>query len=121
MRDPLFTVLATTPADALDALEKSLGIREDELAQALDSDRRTLQRWRTGAAYPQRQARQRLAELLTLRERVRAVFKRRGAVRKWFHSESSHLGGITPAEAIRVGRSDRVDAALEALRSNTLQ
>jgi hypothetical protein len=44
MRDPLFTVLATTPADALDALEKSLGIREDELAQALDSDRRTLQR-----------------------------------------------------------------------------
>lgn len=110
-----------TPVEALDALEQSLGINEEHLAQALDSDRRTLQRWRTGVAYPQRQARQRLAELLTLHERVRGVFKRPGAVRKWFHSESSYLGRITPAEAIRLGRPDRVEAALEALISNTLQ
>ena len=53
-----------TPRDALDTLERSLGIREDELAQALSSNRRTLQRWRAGTAYPQQLARQRLAELL---------------------------------------------------------
>jgi len=102
-----------TPPDALDTLEKSLGISEDELAQALNSNRRTLQRWRAGTAYPQRQARQRLAQLLSLHERVRGAVKGRGAVRKWLHSESRYLGGMTPAEAMRAGRLDRVEAALE--------
>ncbi len=40
-----------TPSEALDTLEKSLGINEEELAQALKSNRRTLQRWRAGTAY----------------------------------------------------------------------
>jgi transcriptional regulator with XRE-family HTH domain len=106
-----------TPREALDALEKSLGIREEELAQALNSNRRTLRRWRAGVAHPQLLARQRLAELLRLQERVRRTFGGRGAVRRWFHSESRYLGGITPAEAIRVGQTDKVEAALEALDS----
>jgi transcriptional regulator with XRE-family HTH domain len=106
-----------TPREALDALEKSLGIREEELAQALNSNRRTLRRWRAGAARPRPLARQRLAELLRLQERVRGTFRGRGAVRRWFHSESRYLGGITPAEAIRVGQLDRVETALEALDS----
>jgi predicted Abi (CAAX) family protease len=106
-----------TPREALDTLEKSLGIREEELAQALDSNRRTLQRWRAGASHPQLPARRRLAELLRLQERVRGTFRGRGAVRQWFRSESRYLGGITPAEAIRVGQLDRVEAALEALDS----
>jgi len=110
-------VLEMTPRQALDALEKSLGVSEDELAQALVSNRRTLQRWRAGTAYPQQVARQRLAELLRLQQRVRETFQGRDAVRRWFHSESRYLGGMTPAEAIRVGRLDRVEAALEALDS----
>jgi DNA-binding transcriptional regulator YiaG len=110
-------VLDKTPRQALDTLEKSLGVSEDELAQALDSNRRTLQRWREGTAYPQQLARQRLAELLRLQRRVSEMFKGRDAVRRWFHSESRYLGGMTPAEAIRVGRLDRVEAALEALDS----
>jgi Protein of unknown function (DUF2384). len=108
-----------TPREALDTLEKSLGIRDEELAQALNSNRRTLQRWRAGTADPQRRVRQRLAELLRLQERVRGTFKSRGTVRRWFHSESRYLGGITPSEAIRVGRLDRVVAALEALDCGT--
>jgi ribosome-binding protein aMBF1 (putative translation factor) len=104
-----------TPSEALDTLKKSLGLSEEELAQALNSNRRTLQRWRAGTAYPQRQARQRLAELLSLLDRVRRVLKRQAAVRKWFQSETHYLGGITPAEAIRVGRLDRVDAAFAEL------
>ena len=108
MRDPFSTVRTMTPRETLDTLAKSLGFREEDLAQALNSNRRTLQRWRAGTAYRQRQVRQRLAELLRLQERVRGTFKGRGAVRKWFHSESRYLGGITPTEAIRVGRSDRV-------------
>jgi transcriptional regulator with XRE-family HTH domain len=106
-----------TPREALDALEKSLGIREEELAQALNTNLRTLRRWRAGAAHPQLLARRRLAALLCLQERVRGTFRGRGAVRRWFHSESRYLGGITPAEAIRVCQLDRVETALEALDS----
>jgi len=110
-------VLDITPRRALDTLEKALGIPEEELAQALNSNRRTLQRWRAGTAHPQQLARQRLVELLRLQQRVRETFEGRDAVRRWFHSPSCYLGGMTPAEAIRVGRLDRVEAALEALDS----
>jgi hypothetical protein len=116
MSAPAF-VLETTPRRALDTLEKSLGVAEDELAQALNSNPRTLKRWRAGTAYPQQLARQRLAELLRLEERVNQTFRGRSAARRWFNSESRYLGGMTPAEAIRVGRLDRVEAALEALDS----
>ena len=110
-------VLDTTPRRALDTLEKALGIPEEELAQALNTNRRTLQRWRTGAAHPQQAARSRLAALLRLQQRVRETFTSSDASRRWFHAPSRYLGGITPAEAIRVGRLERVEAALEALHS----
>jgi hypothetical protein len=109
------STLQVTPRQALDTLEKSFGVSEDDLAQALASNRRTLQRWRSGAAYPQQVARRRLAELLGLEHRARSTFRGRGAARSWFHSESRYLGGMTPAEAIRAGRADRAEAALDAL------
>lgn len=49
-----------------------------------------------GETHPQRTARERLAELL---------------------EPSRYLGGIRPAEAIRAGRADRVEAALDVLDS----
>ena len=110
-------LLEMTPRQALDVLQKGMGLSEEQLAEVLGASRRTVQRWRAGTAYPQQLARQRLAELLRLQRRVRETFKGRDAVRRWFHSESRYLGGMTPAEAIRVGRLDRVEAALEALDS----
>jgi len=110
-------VLDITPRQALDTLETALGIAEEELAQALNSNRRTLQRWRAGTAHPQQAARSRLAALLHLQQRVRETFTSSDASRRWFHAPSRYLGGITPAEAIRVGRLERVEAALEALHS----
>jgi uncharacterized protein (DUF2384 family) len=106
-----------TPRQALDALEAGLGLREEELAQALGSSRRTLHRWRMGAAYPQQAARRRLSELLELQQRVQETFRGTEAPRRWFHAPSRYLGGVTPAEAVRVGRIERVEAALEALHS----
>lgn len=110
-------VLKMTPRQALDTLETGLGIPEEDLAQALNSSGRSLQRWRAGSAHPQQLARQRLAELLRLHERAREAFEGQNAVCLWFHSQSRYLSGITPAEAIRAGRLDQVEAALEALDS----
>lgn len=111
------TLLEMTPSQALDALHEATGLSEEELAGALAASHRTVQRWRAGTAYPQQLARQRLAELLRLQRRVQETFEDPDAVRRWFQSQSRYLGGITPAEAVRVGRLDRAEAALEALDS----
>ena len=110
-------LLERTPRQALRSLEEGMGLSEDELAQALATSRRTLQRWRTGTAYPQQAMRQRLAALLDLMQRVQETFQGAEAPRRWLHSPSRYMGGVTPAEAIRVGRLDRVEADLEALSS----
>src|SRR5947209_3747570 len=52
-----------------------------------------------------------------LGERVREIFEGQDASRRWFRSQSRYLGGTTPAEAIRAGRLDRVEAGLKALDS----
>lgn len=117
MNAPSTALLERTPRQALDTLEEGMGLSEEELAQALSTSRRTLQRWRMGTAYPQQATRQRLAELLQLYERVRETFDGPDAVQVWFQSPSRYLGGIAPAEAVRVGRPERADAALEALHS----
>ena len=110
-------LLEKTPRQALDALEEGMGLSEEALAQALGTSRRTLQRWRGGTAYPQQPARRRLAALLELLGRVQETFKGTETPRRWFHTPSRYLAGITPAEAIRVGRLDRVEADLESLHS----
>jgi len=117
MRIAATTLLDLTPHQALSVLEEGLGLSEDELAGALGSSRRTLQRWRGGSAYPQHATRQRLTALLELYQRARETFDGPDAVRLWFQSPSRYLGGITPAEAVRIGRPERAEAALEALRS----
>ena len=110
-------LLEQTPRQTLDALEEGIGLAEDELAQALGTSRRTIQRWRTGTAYPQQAMRMRLGRLIDLMQQVQETFEGAEAPRGWFHSPSRYMGGVTPAEAIRVGRLDRVEADLEALRS----
>jgi hypothetical protein len=111
------SALEVTPRQALETLESGLGLGEEDLAQALTTNRRTLHRWKTGAVYPQHSARRRLVGLLRLDRRLRQVFTTDRASHEWLTSPSLYLGGMTPAEAIRVGRGDRVEAALEALAS----
>ncbi len=108
------SVLEVTPRQALDTLQSELGLTDDDLIGALAISARTLQRWRTGSAYPQQEARQKLADLLQLLERARSTFETSSAVQTWAYTQSRYLGGIKPAEAIRAGRLDRAQASLEA-------
>lgn len=61
-----------------------------------------------------------LAVLLALEERLWDTSSNREAVREWISTPSRYLGGLTPAEAVRVGRMDRVKAALDAPESGVI-
>ena len=52
---------------------------------------------------------------LALAERLREAFGENAY--EWLHADSRYLGGSKPIEALRAGRVDRVEAALEALDS----
>jgi uncharacterized protein (DUF2384 family) len=110
-------VLDVTPKQALNELQSGFGLTDEDLIGALGISARTLQRWRTGSAYPQQAARHRLSELLRLLERAGKTYEGDDSARAWAHSESRYLGGMKPVEAIRAGRFDRAEATLEAFDS----
>jgi len=109
--------LEMTPEHAVETLERGLGLSRGELAGALGASARTIERWRTGQTYPQHEARERLAELVAVEGHLGETFVDPEATRGWLRSGSPYLGGLTPLEALRAGRADRVRAALEALDS----
>ncbi len=109
------TTLNMTAGQAVERLERDLGLQMDELAGALDVSARSVERWRTGATYPQRDARERFAILLRLDSRLQDTFESRDAIKLWMHSESRYLRGLKPIEAAKVGRFDVIEAALDAL------
>jgi len=110
-------MLQLTPDQAVVRLSRDLGFSTATLAQATGTSPRTVERWRTGETLPQRDARRRLATLLALEARLRETFDSPAAIRAWLNAENRYLGGLTPAEAVRAGRIDRAEAALEALDS----
>ncbi len=110
-------VLELAPAQAIQQLVDELGLSPADIARALNIDTRTLARWRSGATYPQHDGRARLVELLALNHRLRASFQTMEAARGWLGDPSRYLGGLSPRDALRAGRIDRVTAALEALDS----
>lgn len=101
----------------LDQLERELGLSRDDLARVLGVHPRTLDRWAVGESLPQREARQHLEQLLELQRHLTDSFRTAEAARTWLHSDNLYLGRLAPADALRVGRPDRVEAALEALDS----
>ncbi len=109
--------LQHTPDQAVVRLSRDLGFSTATLAQATGTSPRTVERWRTGETLPQHAARRRLAALLALERRLRETFDSPEAIRVWLNAENRYFGGLTPADAVQVGRFDRVEAALEALDS----
>jgi transcriptional regulator with XRE-family HTH domain len=89
--------LEMAPGRAVECLVKAMGLCKKELADTLGATPRTLERWRSGETYPQRDTRRRLAALVEFDRHLGETFEDR--------------------EAVRVGRVERVEAALEALDS----
>lgn len=106
-----------TAAQAVERLMRGGGFSARELSDALNATPRTIERWRTEGTHPQRETRRRLADLLDLDRHLLETFGEQDAARAWLGAPSRYLGGLRPIEAVRVGRFDRVEAALEALDS----
>jgi uncharacterized protein (DUF2384 family) len=102
---------------AIRRIETDFGLDDGALAQALSVDRRTLTRWISGETYPRQEGRDRLHAMAALHTRLGETWKTAGAARRWLHRPSPYLGHTEPADMIRAGRFDRVEAALEAIDS----
>jgi DNA-binding transcriptional regulator YiaG len=106
--------------DATDRLltrvEREMGLTPAELAGALGVSLRTVSRWRAGETLPQRAARVRLTEVAELNHRLHETFEDE-AVPVWLRAPNRYLGNVSPAEMLRLGRLDRVEAALEVVDS----
>lgn len=115
--DPPVVPIDISLGSAIRRLEVDLGLDAYALSQALHVDRRTLQRWASGETYPRQDGRDRLHALVTLHARLGETWKTAAAARRWLHHPSPYLGHAEPADMIRAGRFDRVEAALEAIDS----
>lgn len=101
--------------EAISQLQDDLDVETHDIAGALDTTPRTVERWLREGIIPQRTARQRLDLLFDLRVDLYRSLERGRLVRQWWHSDSRYLGMVKPVEALRAGRIDRVKAALLAM------
>jgi transcriptional regulator with XRE-family HTH domain len=106
-------------SEQLEHFTRTLGISYEELAQALQTDRKTVYRWLADESFPQARNRARLDELEALVKRLDESFKTPEGSQRWMSSRSGYFGGLRPVDALLSGRIDAVEAALEALDSGT--
>jgi hypothetical protein len=99
----------------IEGLERDLGVSIETIALALDVDRRTVERWRANQSVPQGKTRERLGELVALRDQLLSMFDTPHVAQEWLRASSRYLGGFTPQEALKAGRLDRVRADLDGL------
>ncbi len=103
--------LSTTLHDTMSTLR----ITPSELADAVGASDRTLARWLANETYPQHDSRRKLTELETLVHHLCASFTSPEDIADWLHANSGYLGGLRPIDALRCGRIDAVEAALESI------
>lgn len=104
------------PAAAIKQVRNGLGMSTSDVAQALNVEARTVDRWERGLAYPQQEGRQRLTALLDLAQAAATFFATPADAHGWLRDQNRYLGGLTPLEAIRAGRVDRARAALGVMQ-----
>ena len=105
------------PGEAVRIWKDELGLSDRDLRGALDTDQRTLGSWESGDTIPQRDARDRLATLMHLYERLKETFDDVEVIRERLDTPSRYLGRMKPSDAIRAGCFAEAEAALEAFKS----
>lgn len=101
--------------EAISQLQDDLDLETQDIAGALDTTPRSVERWLRDGTVPQRNARERLDALCDLRDDLYRSLEHGQLVRQWLHRDSRYLGLVQPVEALRAGRIDRVKAALAAM------
>ena len=109
------TAPRVAPEQMLRTVIEDLGLEHRDLRDVFRIDQRTLDRWLTGEVLPQRGARTSLNALNAMHAHLGETFETMSDAREWLRDPSRYLGGLTPLEALRVGRVDRVEAALKVL------
>ena len=106
--------MTTALATKLGAITDATHLTHDEIGSIVAASSRSVGRWTSGDAEPQRTSRQRLLELAYVAEELRDVLRSEDA-NLWIMSPNRLLDGDSPAE--RIGRGDfrSVVGVIEAL------
>lgn len=91
-----------------------LGLTQDEIGEIVDASARSVARWSSGGAVPQRLNKQRLIELSYVAEAVTEVLPRDHA-NLWMFTPNRLLDHDRPADRIHDGRYKDVLDLIEAL------
>lgn len=99
MRAPLHKARAQRRIH-IPALRAQLGLSQEALAQVLEVSVRTVARWERREARPSPLAQRRLALLLDLLQKARALFKREQDAAAWLSTPNPLLGDKTPLDRL---------------------
>jgi len=99
---------------AIETLEwyHALGLTWEEVASALDTSTRSIQRWREHATAPSRESLEAIERMDELRFWLRKVFDEDDPAEtheemvEWLHTRLEDLRGKTPREALLAGRAE---------------
>jgi len=116
----MVTAVEHTVGDTIAHIECGLGLTPREIAAGLGVSPHTLERWRKGESFPQREVQQRLEALRTLNERVLDFFAGNGGA-GWLRARNHYLSGLTPVEMIHLGHFDRVENSIGMIEHGIFQ
>lgn len=77
----------------IESIERDLGLAIETSARALNVDRRTVERWRANQSVPQGRTRERLRELVALRDRRLRMFGAPERAQEWLRSPACTFAG----------------------------
>jgi transcriptional regulator with XRE-family HTH domain len=101
-------------ADRVNSIVSRLGLSREELGSIVDASPRSIARWTSGSAAPQRMTKQRLLELAYVAEAVSEIIPRDRA-NAWILTPNRLLGHSSPAVRIHEGQYKDVLDLIEAL------
>jgi uncharacterized protein (DUF2384 family) len=113
------TLVRSPYAEMVMDLVQKLGIDNDTLALAVGTDKRTVKRWLEEGHNPQERHLERLSALVVVKDHLLETFDNDKTIHRWIARESRYLGNMSPCNALRAGRIDRVEGALVALDEGT--